>query len=464
MQFYIPIPKRLIIESQDNPAVIGLYALIARQHFITRQPIPLSRTDIQNYDPTLRPGAIKRALDRLVESGWLLEDAQYKTHYLPTWGQTRHGKPYRWMHGQPYLGCPRHVQTLRLPVELLDLFIGRLTPLAQLPAIIERYITQPLLSLRDLGSYALQIAGFKHPSPTLEQHQLTMLGRPLQVPDQISFLAQIYQNTPDLLTENALRKLGIEQLEPAQPDETLIVPQIPDQIAPQIPDQIAPQIGILTEFKPQDPALTSAETQESPSTSKIQRIQKESSKESNQPSGGQKNQSKKFTQLAQTTSARRLRQVGVLPQVSNELADTPIHLVEQAIDHAHKHPQVRDHAAWVVHLLRTNRDYNWQINQPAINPQAYASDYCRLGSDTSDLESPTTPSDVIAELQDQLRIIVERPDREALRTANFALTNDQLEIIASQPTINQLHKYNGAIRSTLQNHGLNPTIHYRLKA
>jgi hypothetical protein len=456
MQFYIPIPKRLIIESQDNPAVIGLYALIARQHFITRQPIPLSRTDIQNYDPTLRHGAIKRALDRLVEGGWLIEDAQYKTHYLPTWGQTRYGQPYRWMHGQPYLGCPRHVQTQRLPVELLDHYLGRLTPLAQLPALVERYIKQPLLSLRDIGIYALQYMGFQQTSPALEQQQLTMFGRPLQVPDLFAFLAKIYQNTPDLLTENALRKLGIEHEEPAQTEETLI--------APQIPDQIAAQIGILTEFKPENQALTSVETPELPSASKIQRIQKESSKETNQPSGGQNIKSKKFSQLAQTNSARRLRQIGVLPQTSNELANTPIHLVEQAIDHAHKHPQVRDHAAWVVHLLRTNRDYGWQINQPPLNPQAYASDYCRLGSDTSDLESPTTPDNVIAELQDQLRIIVERPDRDALRTANFALTNNQLEIIASQKTMDQLRKYNGAIRSTLQNHGINPTVQYRLKA
>jgi hypothetical protein len=71
---------------------------------------------------------------------------------------------------------------------------------------------------------------------------------------------------------------------------------------------------------------------------------------------------------------------------------------------------------------------------------------------------------VIAELQDQLRIIVERPDRDALRTANFALTNNQLEIIASQKTMDQLRKYNAAIRSTLQNHGLSPTVQYRLKA
>src|SRR5947208_3460401 len=79
---------RLLADLRDTPLAIGLYSLLARLYLVHQAPIPLSAADIQRYDPTLCRGAIVRALARLTQGGWLLEEARagYKTCYTPTWG------------------------------------------------------------------------------------------------------------------------------------------------------------------------------------------------------------------------------------------------------------------------------------------------------------------------------------------------------------------------------------------
>lgn len=92
---YVSIPKRLIYDLRDNQLALALYMLVARLYLIHQQPIPLSRGDIQQLDPSTKVGAIKRALDRLVDNGWLTETSGVKQHYMPNWGQTRDNR------GQP---------------------------------------------------------------------------------------------------------------------------------------------------------------------------------------------------------------------------------------------------------------------------------------------------------------------------------------------------------------------------
>src|SRR5689334_14700538 len=62
-EHYIPIPTRLATDLRDNPVAIGLYALVARLFFIVQGPVPLSRADLRRYDPCLKEGTAKRALD-----------------------------------------------------------------------------------------------------------------------------------------------------------------------------------------------------------------------------------------------------------------------------------------------------------------------------------------------------------------------------------------------------------------
>src|SRR5688572_30775207 len=105
---YLSIPKRLIIELGDNLLALALYCWIARLYLVMQSPVPLSRSDVQKFDPSTKPGAIKRAFDRLIDGGWLIETDGYKGRYTPVWGKRRGtGAPYPWKIGEDALGCPR---------------------------------------------------------------------------------------------------------------------------------------------------------------------------------------------------------------------------------------------------------------------------------------------------------------------------------------------------------------------
>src|SRR6266545_2775267 len=92
---YLTIPTRLLADLHDTPLAIGLYALIGRLYLVHQAPVPLSRADVLRYDPTLKAGAVKRAFDRLVAGGWLVEaipEGRKKQRYTPTWGRVQ-GSP-----------------------------------------------------------------------------------------------------------------------------------------------------------------------------------------------------------------------------------------------------------------------------------------------------------------------------------------------------------------------------------
>src|SRR4029078_10999635 len=100
---YLTLPRRLIIELRDNALALALYSWIARLYLVTQSPVPLSRSDVRMYDPTTKEGAIKRAFDRLLQGGWLLEAGGYKSSYVPVWGQRRgSGAPYLWNIGDHF--------------------------------------------------------------------------------------------------------------------------------------------------------------------------------------------------------------------------------------------------------------------------------------------------------------------------------------------------------------------------
>src|SRR5438552_3253492 len=161
---YLTVPTRLIIEMRDNLLALALYCLVARLYLIAHAPVALSRADILRYDPSLKVGAVKRALDRLVAEGWLIEETGHKNRYTPTWGRNRSDVPRPWQIGADYLGCPRHVFTVRLDRGILDIYMGKLTPHTRNTAAVERWHTMPLIGLRDVGAYLLALAGLQFTS------------------------------------------------------------------------------------------------------------------------------------------------------------------------------------------------------------------------------------------------------------------------------------------------------------
>jgi len=121
---YLTIPRRLIIELRDNPLALALYCWIARLYLIVQVPVPLSRSDVRMYDPSTKEGAIKRAFDRLIDGGWLIESEGYKSSYVPVWGKRRGSSaPYPWKIGADHLGCPRHIETIRIDRAILDVYM-----------------------------------------------------------------------------------------------------------------------------------------------------------------------------------------------------------------------------------------------------------------------------------------------------------------------------------------------------
>ncbi len=158
-QDYVFLPQRLLADLQANPAAIGVYALLARLFLVYQAPIPLSAADLQRYDPTLSYGAARGALQRLVALHWLSEHSGHKNHYTPTWGVIK-GTASPWRMDAPTLGRPAHVLTLRLDRRLLDVGLGKLIPHPTYPAHTnDRYLEQPILSLRDVGAYAQTLGG-----------------------------------------------------------------------------------------------------------------------------------------------------------------------------------------------------------------------------------------------------------------------------------------------------------------
>lgn len=218
---YVPLPRRLLDDLRDSPAALGAYALLARLYQVAGAPIPLSPNDLRAFDPALSYGAARRALDRLADAGYALAEAQggRKSRLLPAWGRVG-GTARPWDRTAPGLGRPRHIAVVRLDDRLLDLCIGRLRPHPEHPAVVERYVALPLLTLRAIGDYALALAGLAASDPALAQLGLIdAAGRPLPLPDDMTVLAVASQHAARSggLTPAGWRRAGFAQTPPAAP-------------------------------------------------------------------------------------------------------------------------------------------------------------------------------------------------------------------------------------------------------
>jgi hypothetical protein len=425
---YCSVPQRLIADLHDNVLAIGLYAFVGRLYLIAQTPVPLSRADVLRYDPTLKAGAVKRAFDRLVAGGWLVEAVQEgrkKQRYTPTWGRVN-GAPLPWQMDQPCLGRPRHIARLPLDRGLLDICMGKLTPHPTRTATITRYVTVPALSLSDVGCYALTLADLPHETPSLRWLGVVRNGRALPLPAEQQLLAIISQRPLTLddetagrdteLTVSGTRRLGLAPLPPAagaasraQPlffvppglIGSLIGPLIgsligSDAEAGDVPtapasDEIRSDVrpaGITWESRenrdPQDPPPTPPPHEPDGGGGAQRTDDQEAPAPHPQRDQQAETTSRQIAPIPDTESAQLLQTINVKPAQIIELAQMETAIVEAAIADGRARDGIRDLAGWVVHLLRAHRDYGWKITPPAPrpdSPEALAAAFARYAAE-----------------------------------------------------------------------------------
>ena len=421
---YLSIPRRLIIELGDNPLALALYSWIARLYLVVQAPVPLSRSDVQKFDPTTKPGAIKRAFDRLVNEGWLIEKAGYKSCYTPVWGQHRRtGAPLPWKIGAEALGCPRRIilEATRIDRAIFDVYMGRFQPHKR-NSLVESYFTMPLLRLVDIGTYILVAAGFAaEDTTTLQRWGLVSDGEIQAIPDDAVVVALASQRASIdgfQLTEQGWRKLGWGGTRTrAQQQETPRVAPAPlifvskDQIGSLIPSLIGNLIGCAASEEGVASASESVKNAVPSLPPTIRGTQRDSqeSRESppNPPTRTQRGggaisseeRSDREIELPDTEAARVLFSFGVNdPNCLVELSTMQIEQVGGAISYAQSEALG---PGWVVTALRRHRDEGWPIPRVRTRHRAECidvqetlngkyGDLFRLGSDLTDLDCSLT--------------------------------------------------------------------------
>ncbi len=169
---YLRVPDKLLRNFAHDPLAIGVYLAVARCALSMRGAAPLSPADLAAwwYGDRSRDLAVMRRIRRLIEDGWLLADGgrAVKLELLPTWGRSASGEVWPWRFDAPQQGKPAHVRVQRVPLALLDGYVGRIDPQpGRTPALVTRYVDAPLITLHDLGTYALATIARIEPSERL---------------------------------------------------------------------------------------------------------------------------------------------------------------------------------------------------------------------------------------------------------------------------------------------------------
>lgn len=470
---YISMPRRLITDLRDNPLAIALYFLIARLYLIYQAPIPLSRGDIQIYDSSAKTGAIKRALDRLIAAGWLIETSGPKSSYTPTWGLSRTGTARPQIIGEARLACPWDIwkTNIRIDRGLLDLFIGKFTPHARLSAEVSGYFVDAdgrhtaLLQLKDIGIYIIAVAGYSiTATKALTAWDLVRHQQVQTIPDDTVLLALASQRASASsfqLAAAAWRLLGWFGALPLQSAEPAPAPLIfvaKEQIGPLIPTLIGAPIGHPSK---NDQAFTSSECLQtdlpvlSPTMQGIQtNLQDSSEPPPALPAavGGFAYSEKKKTLIPEEEpeQGQLLRAFGVHDSGSlRELSTIALPQITAAITYA-KSEQLGP--GWVVTTLRRYRDMGQPI--PAVHGQAVITwsevasqygDLFRHGDDLTDLnvQKHAMPSDtdVTAEIQASLLMHCGRAHQRMISGIRVQVT-EQATIVHCQTLADRMTMLN----------------------
>jgi len=418
---YVRVPQRLLTTAVYHPLLVGVYSLVARLFLVVQAPVPLSAADLTRYDPSLSRGAAQRALNRLVDDGWLIADARVgqKSTYVPTWGWVN-GTPLPWKIGAPCFDRPRHVRAVCLDLRLFDLFFGKLTPHPKRAAVITSYFTAPLLSLSDVGSYALLLSGLPGATPSLVDWGIARDEQPLPLPDDEIIMSQVsqqrlYKDDAVTLTGRGLQKLGLvvqqKSTDTARP-LFFVPPEVIDNWPIRMPTNVIDrkdddEVGFAAFQSQKATGLppSSGITWESMGTPRNQEESPPTPPARRQGGGGDHPADQEINCGAarpETASARLLLSINAFPSSIEELATMPVELVGQSIAYAESEPGIESIPGWVVEALRRHRDEGWPIPVPRtrqnglagrdrpIDVEKYTSgaygDLFRRGSDTSGLD------------------------------------------------------------------------------
>jgi hypothetical protein len=179
---YVLVPDALILAFANDPLAVGVYAAIARLVVATKDAVPLAARDLAAWMGSEREAdraAIMRRIAKLGARGWLMitRTKASKHHVLPTWGMDRMGIVRPWQLNRSDSGRPAHIRGRRLPLGVLDDYVGRLDPQpGQRHALISRYFTRPLLDLADIGVYVIGLRAEVTPTSRLRHLGLHTLA------------------------------------------------------------------------------------------------------------------------------------------------------------------------------------------------------------------------------------------------------------------------------------------------
>jgi hypothetical protein len=173
IQRYVLVPDALILAFANDPLAVGVYVAIARLVMAAKDSVPLAARDLAAWmgnDRDAHRAAIMRRISKLEERGWIvaIRTRATKNRLLPTWGCDQMGTVRPWLFNRPDSGRPAHVRGRRLPLALLDNYVGRLDPQpGQRHAVMSRYFTRPMLDLTDIGVYVIGLRAEVAPTPRL---------------------------------------------------------------------------------------------------------------------------------------------------------------------------------------------------------------------------------------------------------------------------------------------------------
>ncbi len=206
---YILVPDALITAFAHDPMGVGVYVAVARLTMAAKAAVPLAARDLAIWMGSDRDAdrvAIMRRIVKLEARGWLMitRTRTAKHCLLPTWGRNQAGtvRPLRF--DTPDSGRPQHLRGRRVPIGLLDDYLGRLEPQPDSGrALLSRYFTRPLLNLTDIGVYTIGLRAEITPTPRLQHLELCSEAGMLPLPDIRSLLAQAAAGTLTTYVDDA---------------------------------------------------------------------------------------------------------------------------------------------------------------------------------------------------------------------------------------------------------------------
>jgi hypothetical protein len=192
---YVLIPDQLIIAFAHDPLTVGVYVAIARLSLAARGAVPLAARDLVRWmgsDRDADRAAIMRRIVKLEKDGFLIAERAVATKHrlTPTWGRDQAGTARPWRFEEVDTGRPSFLRGRRVPLALLDDYLGRLDPQSgQGRALISRYLTRPLLDLTDIGVYTIGLRAEIAPTSRLLHFGLCSEAGMLPPLDNHSLLA-----------------------------------------------------------------------------------------------------------------------------------------------------------------------------------------------------------------------------------------------------------------------------------